>query len=75
MSKHGHNIGYVEELYARFRSDPNSVSAAWRDYFADYIPRGGTAATQPAAPATKDAKPAKSSKNAPPPVGEAPDTR
>ena len=71
MSNQGHNVGYVEELYARFRADPNSVSAAWRDYFADYVPRGGIASTQPSAPATKDAKPAKASKAAPPPVGQA----
>jgi 2-oxoglutarate dehydrogenase E1 component len=27
------NLGYLESLYGRFRSDPQSVSAEWRDYF------------------------------------------
>ena len=27
------NLGYLESLYTRFRGDPQSVSAEWRDYF------------------------------------------
>ncbi|MEK7265075.1 MAG: thiamine pyrophosphate-dependent enzyme, partial [Pseudomonadota bacterium] len=30
----GANAAYVENLYARYASDPNSVSADWRAYFA-----------------------------------------
>ena len=36
MSDLGSNIGYVDEMYARFLSDPASVSEAWREFFADY---------------------------------------
>ena len=47
MSVLGFNTGYVEELYKRYLKDPQSVSASWRDFFADYDP-GHSAA--PAAP-------------------------
>ena len=30
----GHNAEYVEQLHARYVSDPNSVDPSWRDYFA-----------------------------------------
>lgn len=30
---YGSNAGYVEDLYARFKKDPNSLDASWRDYF------------------------------------------
>ncbi|MGA0103493.1 MAG: 2-oxoglutarate dehydrogenase E1 subunit family protein, partial [Steroidobacteraceae bacterium] len=29
----GTNAAYVEDLYERFREDPGSVPATWRDYF------------------------------------------
>ena len=38
MSTLGFNSGYVEELYKRFLENPESVSASWRDFFADYDP-------------------------------------
>jgi len=38
MSQFGSNIGYVDELYARYLADPASVSEAWREFFADYRP-------------------------------------
>ena len=34
----GANAGLVDEMYERFRSDPSSVSASWRDFFEDYRP-------------------------------------
>jgi 2-oxoglutarate dehydrogenase E1 component len=32
----GQNAWLIEEMYARFQADPNSVSTGWRDFFADY---------------------------------------
>ncbi len=40
MTRYGHNLGYIEELYASYLADPDSVSESWRDYFADYRPAG-----------------------------------
>ena len=39
----GPNAWLVEEMFERYRSDPQQVSAAWREFFADYRP-GGVAA-------------------------------
>jgi len=36
----GANAGLVDEMYERFREDPSSVSASWRDFFEDYRPDG-----------------------------------
>ncbi len=36
----GPNAWLVEDMYDRFRSDPDSVSASWREFFADYRPAG-----------------------------------
>ncbi len=41
MSTIGWNLGYVDELYARYLEDPQAVSEAWRELFADYRPEGG----------------------------------
>ncbi len=38
MENLGSNLGYVDELYARFLENPESVSKAWREFFADYNP-------------------------------------
>jgi len=35
----GANIAFIEELYEKYRTDPSSVSASWREFFADYEPR------------------------------------
>ncbi len=35
---YGANIAFIEELYEKFRTDPTSVSASWREFFADYEP-------------------------------------
>src|SRR6476660_2173375 len=55
----GPNSGLVEEMYRQYLENPGSVSPSWRDFFADYAPRGATPATvtvpappAPAAPAT-----------------------
>ena len=32
----GQNAWLIEEMYDRYRADPDSVSAGWRDFFADY---------------------------------------
>ena len=34
----GANIAFIEELYEKYRNDPGSVSASWREFFADYDP-------------------------------------
>ncbi|MEM7166089.1 MAG: multifunctional oxoglutarate decarboxylase/oxoglutarate dehydrogenase thiamine pyrophosphate-binding subunit/dihydrolipoyllysine-residue succinyltransferase subunit [Planctomycetota bacterium] len=36
MDPSGFNLGYVDDLYEQFLKDPDSVSAAWRDFFSDY---------------------------------------
>ena len=30
---YGGNAAYIEDLYARFEGDPNSVDAEWRAFF------------------------------------------
>jgi len=37
-STYGANIAFIEELYEKYRSDPNSVSTSWREFFHDYHP-------------------------------------
>ena len=32
----GQNAWLIEEMFARYQTDPDSVSAGWRDFFADY---------------------------------------
>ena len=36
MDRFGSNSGYVDALYEQFQRDPQSVSAAWREFFDDY---------------------------------------
>src|SRR3954466_10209161 len=43
----GPNSGLVEEMYRQFLENPSSVSASWREFFADYSPRGAGPATGP----------------------------
>jgi len=33
---YGGNAGYIEELYAAFSKDPNSVDASWQKYFSQF---------------------------------------
>src|ERR1700728_5140734 len=34
----GPNAWLVDDMYARFLADPDSVSQSWREFFADYRP-------------------------------------
>src|SRR3954452_5664503 len=66
----GPNAGLVDEMYRLYRENPEAVSPGWRDFFADYQPRGEVAAPPPepqAAPAAAVQAPA-----APPPTPAAP---
>jgi multifunctional 2-oxoglutarate metabolism enzyme len=38
VSTFGFNTGYVEDLYAQYLENPESVSERWREFFADYTP-------------------------------------
>jgi 2-oxoglutarate dehydrogenase E1 component len=38
-STYGANIAFIEELYEKYRSDPETVSATWREFFRDYEPQ------------------------------------
>ncbi|HEX7418687.1 MAG TPA: multifunctional oxoglutarate decarboxylase/oxoglutarate dehydrogenase thiamine pyrophosphate-binding subunit/dihydrolipoyllysine-residue succinyltransferase subunit [Thermoanaerobaculia bacterium] len=35
---YGPNIAFIEELYEKYRTNPESVSASWREFFAGYQP-------------------------------------
>ena len=35
---YGANIAFIEELYEKYRTNPDAVSASWREFFADYQP-------------------------------------
>ncbi|HET8581793.1 MAG TPA: multifunctional oxoglutarate decarboxylase/oxoglutarate dehydrogenase thiamine pyrophosphate-binding subunit/dihydrolipoyllysine-residue succinyltransferase subunit, partial [Jatrophihabitans sp.] len=51
LGEFGANEWLVEDMYERYLADPNSVDAAWHDFFADYRPGGGTPNGRAAAPA------------------------
>ena len=38
----GPNAGLVDEMYRLYQENPQAVSEGWRDFFADYRPRGET---------------------------------
>ncbi|WP_420456647.1 multifunctional oxoglutarate decarboxylase/oxoglutarate dehydrogenase thiamine pyrophosphate-binding subunit/dihydrolipoyllysine-residue succinyltransferase subunit [Rubrivirga sp.] len=52
----GFNSGYVEDLYAQYRQNPESVSESWREFFADFDPGPTHAATIGADASDSDAK-------------------
>ncbi|GEL26613.1 2-oxoglutarate decarboxylase [Pseudonocardia sulfidoxydans NBRC 16205] len=57
-SQFGPNDWLVEEMYQRFLDDPGAVDAAWHEFFADYRPPEGDAASgngSTATPTTKTA--------------------
>jgi 2-oxoglutarate dehydrogenase E1 component len=62
----GSNAGIVEDMYREYVEHPESVSAAWREFFADYVPREASAPTAPAPATTRSAPP--SAAPAPPPA-------
>ena len=56
----GANSWLVEEMYEQFRSNPSSVSEAWRDFFSDYrsvadVPQNAATAPSVSAAATPTA--------------------
>ena len=36
---YGANTAFIEDLYERYRANPESVSTSWREFFQDYEPR------------------------------------
>jgi 2-oxoglutarate dehydrogenase complex dehydrogenase (E1) component-like enzyme len=38
-TSYGANIAFIEELYERYRTNPDAVSASWREFFHDYQPQ------------------------------------
>ena len=56
MARYGHNVGYIDELYAAYRADPSSVSEAWREFFEGYRARQ-PAEAPPASTPPKGAEP------------------
>src|SRR6266571_2881074 len=38
-SAYGANIAFIEELYEKYRVNPDAVSASWREFFHDYKPQ------------------------------------
>src|SRR5438552_12029398 len=65
-STFGPNAWLVDEMYERYRADPESVSESWQDFFADFEPGGNGEAeprTEPVEPApTKPQKAPKAEK-------------
>src|SRR4051812_49900981 len=64
----GPNEWLVDEMYQRYLADPDSVDAAWHDFFADYSPdtapdeagahaSAGNAANGTAPPSSESAEP------------------
>src|SRR5437763_7506388 len=49
-STYGANIAFIEELYEKFRTDPDSVSPSWREFFRDFQEPDGAPALSPAGP-------------------------
>ena len=49
---YGANIAFIEELYERYRANPDSVSASWREFF------GGNEAAEPPSVAAGFSRPA-----------------
>ena len=52
----GPNAWLVDDMFARFKADPASVSEAWREFFADYKPVMATNAGASAATAIEVAE-------------------
>jgi 2-oxoglutarate decarboxylase len=76
----GANEWLVEDMYERYLADPNSVDAAWHDFFADYRPgaggngRAAAPETRPTAEAAPAVQPVESATTRPapaPPTAEA----
>ena len=37
---YGANTAFIEDLYERYRANPESVSTSWREFFRDPRPEG-----------------------------------
>ncbi|MDQ1466762.1 MAG: multifunctional 2-oxoglutarate metabolism enzyme [Actinomycetota bacterium] len=73
----GSNAGMVEDMYREYVEHPESVSEAWREFFADYVPREtATTATGPTTvpPAEPAPPPVQPQPVAPQPVAPQPTT-
>ncbi|MDQ6802846.1 MAG: multifunctional oxoglutarate decarboxylase/oxoglutarate dehydrogenase thiamine pyrophosphate-binding subunit/dihydrolipoyllysine-residue succinyltransferase subunit [Acidobacteriota bacterium] len=67
-SSYGANIAFIEELYEKYQTDPDSVSPSWREFFRDFHD------PEDVAPATSPAVPPAASPAPPRPVPVAPET-
>jgi 2-oxoglutarate decarboxylase len=50
-SRFGPNLWLMQEMHERYRDNPESVSEAWREFFADYFPADGDDGRTAGAPA------------------------
>ena len=55
LAQFGPNEWLVEEMYERYRQDPNSVDKAWWDFFADFTPGTPSTRALPTTPKTAGA--------------------
>src|SRR4029450_12906838 len=55
----GANVGLIDEIYRQYLDNPESVSPAWRDFFAENEPDGGQAAEAATPPTPQEAPPAR----------------
>src|SRR4029453_1139776 len=55
----GANVGLIDEIYRQYLDNPESVSPAWRDFFAENEPDGGQATEAPTPPTPQEAPPAR----------------
>ncbi|PVA09350.1 2-oxoglutarate dehydrogenase E1 component [Pelagivirga sediminicola] len=46
----GHNVEYLEQLYARYANDPNAVDEAWQKFFAEMGDDGADVTAEAAGP-------------------------
>ncbi|HEY6708147.1 MAG TPA: 2-oxo acid dehydrogenase subunit E2, partial [Actinomycetota bacterium] len=60
----GANVGLIDEIYRQYLDNPDSVSPAWRDFFAENEPEEDTA-PEAAAPPTPQEAPAEAKEPAP----------
>jgi 2-oxoglutarate decarboxylase len=71
----GPNMWLIDEMYRRFLEDPESVTAAWREFFEDYRPHSpelARLAPAPPSPEAVVAEEAAAPSAAPPPAAPAP---
>ncbi len=47
---HGHNAAYLEQMYARYSSDPGAVDEAWKQFFDTLEDESGAAEAEAAGP-------------------------